>query len=281
MKSPYEAVRVSEHVYWVGAIDWGIRDFHGYNTNRGSTYNAYLIEADDYILIDTVRAPFAEELISRVSSVTDPGNIRYIISNHSEMDHSGSLPRVIEQVKPEKVFASPMGVKALKAHFRPELDITAVKDGESIRLGGVSLSFMETRMLHWPDSMITFVAEDRLLFSQDGFGMHLAAGRRFADEIPISMRDEENARYYANILLPYSPVVLKLLERVAASGLDIRRDSARPRADTPNACGHRARARRVCPVGSAGARAEGRGGVRYDVGQHRKNGPRGSRGAHR
>ena len=138
------------------------------------------------------------------------------------MDHSGSLPRVIEQVKPEKVFASPMGVKALKAHFRPEMDITAVKDGESMNLGGVSLSFMETRMLHWPDSMITYVAEDRLLFSQDGFGMHLAAGRRFADEIPISVRDEENARYYANILLPYSPVVLKLLERVAASGLDIR-----------------------------------------------------------
>lgn len=222
MKSPYEAVRVSEHVYWVGAIDWGIRDFHGYRTSRGSTYNAYLIEADDYILIDTVRAPFAEELISRVSSVTDPGNIRYIISNHSEMDHSGSLPRVIEQVKPEKVFASPMGVKALKAHFGPEMDVTVVKDGESMNLGGVSLSFLETRMLHWPDSMITYVAEDRLLFSQDGFGMHLASGRRFADEIPISVRDEENARYYANILLPYSPVVLKLLERVAASGLDIR-----------------------------------------------------------
>lgn len=222
MSSGYKAVKVSEHVYWVGAIDWGIRDFHGYETGRGSTYNAYLIEADDYILVDTVKAPFAEELISRIASVTDPSNIRYIISNHSEMDHSGSLPQVIEEVKPEKVFASPMGVKALVAHFHMDREITAVKDGESIELGGVKLTFWETRMLHWPDSMITYLADDRLLFSQDGFGMHLAAGRRFADEIPLSVRDEENARYYSNILLPYSPIVLKLLDRVAASGLDIR-----------------------------------------------------------
>lgn len=222
MKGPFEAVRVSEHVYWVGAIDWGIRDFHGYETRRGSTYNAYLIEADDYILVDTVKAPFREELISRIASVTDPSNIRYIISNHSEMDHSGSLPQVIEEVKPEKVFASPMGVKALGAHFHMDREITAVKDGDSMELGGVKLAFWETRMLHWPDSMMTYLADDRLLFSQDGFGMHLAAGRRFADEIPESVRDEEGARYYSNILLPYSPIILKLLDRVAASGLDIR-----------------------------------------------------------
>src|SRR5450756_3015787 len=113
----FEAVKISDHVYWVGAIDWGIRDFHGYSTFRGSTYNAYLIVADDIILVDTVKAPFKDELLSRVASVTDPGNVRYIISNHSEMDHSGSLPAVIDAVKPEMVFASPMGVKALGAHF--------------------------------------------------------------------------------------------------------------------------------------------------------------------
>lgn len=219
MDGPYRAVKVSDHVYWVGAIDWGIRDFHGYTTIRGSTYNAYLIAADDFILVDTVRAPFKDELLSRIASVTDPGNIRYLISNHAEPDHTGSLPSVIEAVRPEKVFASPMGTKALPSHYHKLGQIEEVKDGESMSLGGVNLSFMETRMVHWPDSMMTYLADDRLLFSQDGFGMHLATSARFADEIDPCMMDEENAKYFANILLPYAPIIAKLLDRVAASGL--------------------------------------------------------------
>jgi flavorubredoxin len=221
MSEPFEAVKVSEHVYWVGAIDWGITDFHGYSTKRGSTYNAYLIVADDIILIDTVKAPFKAELLSRISSVTDPKNIRYIISNHSEMDHSGSLPGVIAEVQPETVFASPKGVEALGAHFHMDTEIVPVKDSNELKLGGLSLKCFETRMLHWPDSMITYVPEDKLLFSQDGFGMHLAASDRFADEIPESKILEEGTKYYANILLPYSPLILKLLERVAGLGVEI------------------------------------------------------------
>lgn len=221
MSGPFEAVKISDHVYWVGAIDWGIRDFHGYSTFRGSTYNAYLIVADEVILIDTVKAPFKDELLSRVASVTDPRNIKYIISNHSEMDHSGSLPQVLGEVKPEKVFASPNGVKALAAHFHMDREIMAVKDGESLALGGVNLSFLETRMLHWPDSMVTYVAEDRLLFSQDGFGMHLATPERFADEIDECAIVEEGAKYYANILTPYSALVTKLIDRVGSLGIQI------------------------------------------------------------
>jgi flavorubredoxin len=221
MSVPFEAVKVSDHVYWVGAIDWGITDFHGYSVRRGSTYNAYLIEADDIILIDAVKAPFKDELLSRVASVTDPGNVRYIISNHSEMDHSGSLPAVIDAVKPEKVFASPMGVKALGAHFHMDREIIAVKDGDQLDLGGVSLTFLETRMLHWPDSMMTYVADDKLLFSQDGFGMHLATSDRFDDKIPERQILEEGAKYYANILLPYSNLVTKVLERVRNLGIEI------------------------------------------------------------
>lgn len=221
MSVPFEAVKVSDHVYWVGAIDWGIKDFHGYSVRRGSTYNAYLIEADDIILVDTVKAPFKDELLSRVASVTDPGNVRYIISNHSEMDHSGSLPAVIDAVKPEKVFASPMGVKALGAHFRMDREIVAVKDGDQLDLGGVSLTFLETRMLHWPDSMMTYVTDDKLLFSQDGFGMHLATSDRFDDKIPERQILEEGAKYYANILLPYSNLVTKVLERVRNLGIEI------------------------------------------------------------
>lgn len=221
MNGPFEAVKVSEHVYWVGALDWGIRDFHGYSTNRGSTYNAYLVMGDEPVLIDTVKAPFTGELLARISSVTDPGRIRYIISNHSEMDHSGALPGVIEAVRPEKVFASSMGVKDLAAHLHMDREIVAVKDGEQLELAGLRFTFLETRMIHWPDSMMTYLAEDRLLFSQDGFGMHLATGRRFADELPERMIVEEGAKYFANILLPYSNLVTRLLATVKQIGIPI------------------------------------------------------------
>jgi len=219
MSGVFKAARVTDHVYWVGAIDWAIRDFHGYLTSRGSTYNAYLILADKITLVDTVKRPFREEMLSRIASVIDPGDITYIISNHSEMDHSGCLPEVIQAVKPEKVFASVMGANALAEHFHLDREIVAVKDGESISLGNMNLSFVETRMLHWPDSMFTYLAEDGVLFSQDAFSMHLASSERFDDEISDDILNYEAARYFANILLPLSTPVSKLLEKVG--GLDI------------------------------------------------------------
>ena len=222
MKEAFKAVKVSDHVYWVGAIDWAVRDFHGYLTQRGSTYNAYIVMADKITLIDTVKAPFKNEMLARISSVVDPADIQYIVSNHSEMDHSGSLPETIEAVKPEKVFASPNGVKALAAHFHTGREIIAVKDGETIDLGNMQLTCLETRMLHWPDSMISYLAEDELLFSQDGFGMHLASTERFADELDEDLLDFEGAKYYANILLPLSGFVTRLLDRVSKLGISIK-----------------------------------------------------------
>ncbi len=222
MRGPFKATKVSDHVWWVGAIDWGIRNFHGYATSRGTTYNAYLIVADKITLVDTVKAPFQEEMLSRIASVIDPGKIEYIISNHSEMDHSGCLPQVIQAVKPDKVFASVMGVKALSEHFHLDQEIMALKDGESLSLGDLNLTFLETRMLHWPDSMFTYLTEDELLFSQDAFGMHLASGERFADEIEGWILDHEAAKYFANILLPFSPLITKLLERVGQLGMAIK-----------------------------------------------------------
>ncbi|PKN10276.1 MAG: MBL fold metallo-hydrolase [Deltaproteobacteria bacterium HGW-Deltaproteobacteria-7] len=222
MKDVYSAIKVTDNVYWVGAIDWTIRDFHGYTTPHGSTYNAYLVMADDITLIDTVKAPFKDEMLSRIRSVVDPSKIKYIISNHSEMDHSGCLSEVIDFIKPEKVFASTVGVKTLKELFHDTHEITPVKDGETLSLGNMELTFMETRMIHWPDSMFTYLAKDELLFSQDAFGMHLASLERFADEIPASTLEYEGATYYANIVLPYSPVVLKTLDKVAASGMKIK-----------------------------------------------------------
>jgi len=222
MKDIYSAVKVSEHVYWVGAIDWSIRDFHGYTTPHGSTYNAYLVMADEITLIDTVKAPFMDEMLSRIKSVVDPSQIKYIISNHSEMDHSGCLPAVIDLIKPKKVFASTIGTKTLKELFHDQHEIIPVKDGETLSLGNMELTFMETRMIHWPDSMFSYLEKDGVLFSQDAFGMHLATFERFADELPAGVLEYEAATYYANIVLPYSPVVLKALEKVAATGWAIK-----------------------------------------------------------
>jgi len=217
----FKAVKISEYVYWVGAIDWTIRDFHGYSTEWGTTYNAYLILADKITLIDTVKAPFKHELLARIASVIDPKQISYVVSNHSEMDHSGALPSLIQELKPEKVFASVMGEKALQEHFHLPVEIVPLNDGSELSLGNLRLKFLETRMLHWPDSMMTYLVEEKLLFSQDGFGMHLASGERFADEIEETILKQQAAKYYANILLPYSPLILKLLERVAELALKI------------------------------------------------------------
>jgi len=222
MTDIYSAIRISDHVYWVGAIDWSIRDFHGYTTPHGSTYNAYLVLADKITLIDAVKEPFFDEMLARIASVIDPSRIDYIVSNHSEQDHSGCLFPVIDQIKPEKVFASAVGVKTLKYIFHGACDILPVKDGETLSLGNMDLKFMETRMIHWPDSMFTYLEKDGLLFSQDAFGMHLATLERFADELPMDMLQYEAATYYANIVLPYSAVVLKTLEKVAATGWAIR-----------------------------------------------------------
>ncbi|MCE5248760.1 FprA family A-type flavoprotein [bacterium] len=222
MKESFHAVPITEHVYWVGAIDWNIRDFHGYATNRGSTYNAYLVLADTVTLIDTVKAPFRDEMMARIASVIDLRDISVIVSNHSEMDHSGSLPEVIDMVKPDRVYASKMGLKALESHFHHDLGVIAVEDGGSIGLGSMNMSFYETRMLHWPDSMIGYLPEEKLLFSQDAFGMHLASTERFADMISPSVLEYEAKKYYANILLPYSQLITKLLDKVGQLGLDIR-----------------------------------------------------------
>jgi flavorubredoxin len=218
----FKALKITDKVYWVGAIDWDIRDFHGYKTGRGTTYNAYLILADKITLIDTVKRCVRDEMMARISSIIDPSKINYIVSNHAEMDHSGSLPEVIDIVKPEKVFASTAGVKALMDHFHWDVDVVAVKDGDTLSLGNASLQFFETRMIHWPDSMFSYLKEDELLFSQDGFGMHLASSERFADQIPEWLLDHEAGKYFANILLPLSDLIGKLVEKVASSGLSFK-----------------------------------------------------------
>jgi flavorubredoxin len=214
MAGPFTATKISDHVYWVGAIDWRIRNFHGYSTEHGSTYNAYLVVGEKIALIDTVKAPFREELLARISSVVDPSRIDYIVSNHSEMDHSGCLPEIARLVKPEKILASPMGVKTLSEHFAGLGEVTPVQEGEEVSLGDLTMAFVGARMLHWPESMFTYLVEEGVLFAQDAFGMHLASFERFADEIPEETLWREAAKYYANILLPYSGIVAKAVGKL-------------------------------------------------------------------
>jgi len=222
MSGEFKAVRVTDRVYWVGAIDWGLRNFHGYLTSRGTTYNAYLVLGREPVLIDTVKAPFLDEMMARVASVIDPAEIRCVISNHAEMDHSGCLPTVIEAVRPSRVIASKMGVQALAAHFHWDVPVEQVGTGDRVEIGDAAFEFVEARMLHWPDSMFAYLAGDGVLFTNDGFGMHLASSERFADQLDRSLLRREAAKYFANILLPLSPLVTRLVGQLPGLGLDVR-----------------------------------------------------------
>jgi len=213
--------KITDGIYDVGVLDWNIRDFHGYSTDRGTSYNAYLIIDEKVALIDTVKAPFAEQLIGNISQIIDPQKIDVIVSNHTEMDHSGSLPRIMQQVgENTPLYCSKMGAKNLASHFPHAWNYHPVKEGETLALGKRTLTFMETRMIHWPDSMFTYLKEDCILFSSDGFGQHYAGFEKFDDQADAGLMTQAK-KYYANILLLYAPRILKLVDKVVASGIQI------------------------------------------------------------
>ncbi len=213
-------IKITDNIYWVGGIDWDLRNFHGYLTQRGSTYNAYLIIDEKVTLIDTVKYYLFDEMMERITSVIDPSKIECIISNHVEMDHSGSLPMIKEAAKNAVVYTSPNGEKGLKAHYKTDLNLRVVKSGDTLNIGRRNLNFILTPMVHWPDNMISYLPEEKLLFSNDAFGQHIATSERFDDEYRLDIIREEAKKYYANIVLPYSMQVKKALE--AAGKLDIR-----------------------------------------------------------
>lgn len=217
-----EKVQVKEGIYWVGAIDWNIRDFHGYSTPGGTTYNSYLVVDEKIALFDTVKKGFKDDLLRRVSTLVDPKKIDYIIVNHVEMDHSGCLPELMEICRPSKLLCSARGKQALLQHYhRPDWPYEVVETGATISLGRHSVQFIETRMLHWPDSMFSYLPEDRVLISSDAFGQHWATSHRFDDEVDTASLMKHAAKYYANILLLYSSLVQKLLETTKEMKLKI------------------------------------------------------------
>jgi flavorubredoxin len=215
---PFE---VAKDIYWVGVIDWNIRDFHGYSTHEGTTYNAYLILDDQITLVDTVKKEFADQLVENIGLIVDPRKVQNVISNHTEMDHSGGLGRIMHRVGEDKpLFCSAVGHKSLSQHFPQKWNYRPVKSGDELKIGRRTLAFLETRMLHWPDSMFTYAKEDRILFSSDAFGQHYAGLERFDDEIGEAIMPHAR-KYFANILLLYSPLILKLVEKVKEMGLAV------------------------------------------------------------
>ena len=214
-------IEIAKDIYDVGVTDWNIRDFHGYSTYQGTSYNAFLIVDEKIALIDTVKKEFSDQLLENIAKIVDPKKIDYVISNHTEMDHSGSLPRVMHKIGETKpLYCSKMGLKNLSRHFPQKWNYHGIANGETLSLGKKTLAFLETRMLHWPDSMFTYVKEDKILFSSDAFGQHYAGHEKFDDQIGDSIMPHAK-KYFANILLLYSPLILKLLENVTELGLEI------------------------------------------------------------
>lgn len=215
-------VTLKDGVHWVGVIDWNIRDFHGYNTNRGSTYNAYLIQDEKTALVDTVKAGFSDELIRHIEEFTSLGKIDYIIVNHVEMDHSSSLPVIAKLATNAKMIASARGKEELIKHYGKDFErVETVKTGDEIKLGAKTLRFVEAPMLHWPDSMFTYLVEDKILMPNDAFGQHLASSGRFDDEVDEHVLMEEAAMYYANILMPLAPLITRKIQEVVAMKIPI------------------------------------------------------------
>jgi len=218
-----KTTELAKGIYSVGAVDWDVRDFHGYSTYKGTTYNSFLVIDKKVTLFDTVKHSHKDELIRNISAIIDPQKIDYIVVNHVEMDHSGSLPDMVEIAKPEKIFCSQMGKNAIIDHFHKEdWPFEVVKSATEISLGKRTVQFIETRMLHWPDSMFSFIKEDGILFSSDAFGQHYATSERFDDEADLSEVMKESAKYYANILYLFAPLIRKLLKNVEEMNLGIK-----------------------------------------------------------
>ena len=209
-------VTVAEDIFWVGVVDWNIRDFHGYITSRGTTYNAYLILDQKTALVDTVKHNFAKELLRNVEDLADLDKIDYIIVNHVEMDHSSGLPMVMEKANNATIIASEKGKETIICHYGNNFNIQTVKTGDTLKLGDRTLTFVEAPMLHWPDSMMTYVTPDKILMPNDAFGQHLASSQRFDDEIDEHVLMEEAKKYYANILTPLGPLITRKIQEVVA-----------------------------------------------------------------
>jgi len=219
-----ENVQIDDGVYWVGAVDWDRRTFHGahHQTPVGTTYNAYLLVDEKIALVDAIHRSFADELLDRISGIVDPAKIDYMVANHGEPDHSGSIPQVMDMAKNATLVCTEKGKVSISTQYHSQWKTKTVHSGDQMSLGKKTLAFMEAPMLHWPDSMFTYVPELELLMPNDAFGQHIASNGRFDDQVDECKLMEEAKSYYANILTPFSNLVLKKLNEVQEAGIKIK-----------------------------------------------------------
>ncbi len=214
---------VKNNIQWVGKIDWELRKFHGdeYSTHRGSSYNSYLIQEEKTALIDTVWGPFAKEYVENLQKVIDLKKIDFIIACHSENDHSGALPELMQHIPDTPIYCTKNGARILKGLYHQDWNFQIVKTGDKLSLGNKELTFIEAPMLHWPDSMFTYLSSDAVLFSNDAFGQHYASEFMFNDRVDQAELFQECIKYYANILTPFSPLVIKKIKEVLGFNLPL------------------------------------------------------------
>ncbi len=215
--------KVSDHVTWVGKTDWQLTKFHGdeYSTHLGSSYNAYLIRDKKTALIDTVWEPFDKEFVSRLKREIDLCDIDFIVMNHNEIDHSGALPELLREIPDVPIYCTARGEAILRGHYHGDWNFKNVHTGDTLSLGDTTLTFIEAPMLHWPDTMFTHLSGDNVLFSNDGFGQHFASESLFDDQVDMTLLVNEAEKYYANILVPFNPMVRRKMDELLSMGLPI------------------------------------------------------------
>jgi anaerobic nitric oxide reductase flavorubredoxin len=214
---------IKNNVHWVGKTDWELRKFHGdeYSTHRGSTYNSYLIKEEKVALVETVWAPYSDEFVANLAKEIDLNKIDYVIANHAEVDHSGAFPELMQLIPDTPIYCTKNGVKSLKGHYHQDWNFNIVKTGDRLSLGKKELIFVEAPMLHWPDTMFCYLTKDDILFSNDAFGQHYATEYMFNDLVDQSELFHECIKYYANILTPFSPLVIKKIKEVLSFNLPL------------------------------------------------------------
>ncbi len=216
-------INIKNNVYWVGKNDWELRKFHGdqMSTAHGSTYNSYLIKDEKNVLIDSVWQPFIKDFMSNLRAEIDPANLDYIIAQHAEPDHSGALPHIIAMKPDIPVFCTKMGVRSLKGHYHQDWNFQEVKTGDKLNIGSRELVFIEAPMLHWPDTLMTYLPGENILFSNDVFGQHFSSEFMYDDEVPAEALDYEALKYYVNIVSPFSKKVAPALKSIEDQGIEI------------------------------------------------------------
>ncbi len=215
--------RIKENISWIGKIDWEIRKFHGeeYSTHRGSSYNSYLVKEEKIALIDTVWRKFSGEFVSNLKKEIPLEKIDFVIANHAESDHSGALPELMSHIPDTPIYCTSNAVNSLKGHYHQDWNFHVVKTGDKLSLGSKELIFIEARMLHWPDSMMCYLTDANILFSNDAFGQHIASELMYNDLVDQGELFQEALKYYANILTPFSTLVDKKIKEVVALNVPV------------------------------------------------------------